>query len=129
MKELRWLGLCEETNPDITAVRNTMLKVLPRQGRLFFNVPCGINTANKVETYFSFLLKQVRPQAVILNSDIAMFPSFEQFNSFLQCVSYVGKLDLDALFIAEQHYEKKIVRDSQFDWYTKPYVWSEDKHT
>lgn len=127
--ELRWLGLCESDNADISAVRTVMEKVLPKQGRLYFCVPCGIDSPAKVESYFSFLLRFVRPKAIVLNSDVKMFPTFQHFNAFLQCVSYVGKLDLNALYIVEQHYDKKIVRENQFGWYTKPYVWSEDKES
>lgn len=124
---MNWLGLCERNNADISAVRDAMEKVLPRQMKLCFVVPDNIDTPAKVEAFFSFLYRQIKPKAVMLNSDIRMFPSFQLYNSFLQATSYVGKVDFENLFVIDQHYDKKIIKDSQFDWYTKPYQWSEDR--
>ena len=123
---MNWLGLCESSHPDISAVRTAMEKVMPKQISLCFCVPCNIDTPAKIERYFSFLYRFIKPKAVLLNSDIAMFPSFQAYNSFLQATAYIGNLDLENLFVIDQHYEKKIIKDSQFDWYTKPYQWSED---
>lgn len=123
---MNWLGLCEETNPDITAVRSAMLKVLPRQMKLCFFVIPQLESKAQVEKYFTFLYRNVKPKAVILNSDIGMFPVFELYNEFLQATSYIGKLDLDLLYVVDQNYEKKIIRDNQFDWYSKPYQWSDE---
>lgn len=124
---MNWLGLCESTHPDISAVRTAMAKVLPRQMNLCFVVPDNIDTPTKVEKVFSFIYRDIKPKAVLLNSDIGMFPSFQLFNAFLQATAYIGKLDLANLFVIDSHYEKKIVRDNQFDWYTKPWQWSEEK--
>jgi hypothetical protein len=124
---MNWMGLCGSGNPDISAVRAAMEKVLPRSMKLCFVVPANIDTPAKVEKVFSFLYRDIKPKAVILHSDIELFPSFQLYNSFLQATSYIGGLDLENLFVVEQHYDKKIIRDSQFDWYTKPYQWSEER--
>lgn len=103
-----------------------MAKVLPRNMKLCFIVPSDIDTPAKVEKVFSFIYRQIKPKAVLLNSDVGMFGSFHLYNSFLQATAYIGKLDLENLYVIDAHYEKKIIRDSQFDWYTKPYQWSEE---
>ena len=123
---MNWLGLCEVSHPDISAVRTAMAKVLPRNMKLCFIVPSNIDTPAKVEKVFSFIYRQIKPKAVLLNSDVGMFNSFQLYNSFLQATAYIGKLDLENLYVIDAHYEKKIVRDNQFDWYTKPYQWSEE---
>ena len=104
-----------------------MVKVLPRNVELCFVVPADIGTTAKVEKVFSFIFRSIQPKAVLLNSDAGLFPSYQLYNSFLQAAAYIGKLDLENLFVIEQHYEKRIIRDSQFDWYTKPYQWSEER--
>ena len=122
-----WLGLCEETAPDITAVRQAMQKVLPRQGKLVFFVPSNIDTKSKVEKFFVWLYRWLKPQAVVLNSDIGMFPAFELYIEFLHSTKYFVELVLDSMFVIDEHYEKRIVRDSHFEWYSRPYEWSEKK--
>lgn len=123
---MNWLGLCDSSHPDISAVRAAMAKVLPRKMSLCFVVPANIDTPAKVERVFSFLYRDIKPKAVLLNSDVALFPTFQLYNAFLQATAYIGKIDFDNLFVIEQHYEKKIYKDCQFDWYSKPYQWSED---
>ena len=84
---MNWLGLCEVSHPDISAVRTAMAKVLPRNMKLCFIVPSDIDTPAKVEKVFSFIYRQIKPKAVLLNSDVGMFNSFQLYNSFLQATA------------------------------------------
>lgn len=123
-RKLTWLGICEPQNPNITWVRNLMGRATPKGMEFQFVVP---PTGRSVERIYTKLFELIKPDAVLLNDDVALFGNFENYNIFLQCCAYKAGLDLDAqLFVLNQHYEKKIYRDSAFEWYTPKRVWSCD---
>lgn len=120
-----WLGLCESDNPHISAVRNVMLKALPSGAQLSFVVPPNITPC---KGFYRKLLDATRPTNIIINDDRALFPWFNDYQDFLSVVMYHSEISIDKhLFIVNQHYEKKIFRDSQFDWYIPQHPWSEEK--
>lgn len=122
-----WLGLCESDNPHISAVRNVMRKAVPKDVQLSFVVPPNITPC---KGFYRKLLDAVKPTNIILNDDRALFPWFNDYQDFLSVVMYHSEISIDKhLFIVNQHYEKKIYRASQFDWYIPQYPWSEQKGT
>lgn len=122
-RQLTWLGICEPDNANITRVKDLMGRARPRGVEFQFVVP---PTGRSIERVYTKLFEIIKPAAIMLNDDMALFGSFENYNIFLQCCAYKAGLDLDAqLFVLNQHYEKKIYRDSEFDWYTPKRVWSE----
>ena len=125
-KVLTWLGICEPQNANITRVRNLMERATPRGMDFQFVVP---PTGRSVERIYTKLFEIIKPDVVLLNDDVALFGNFENYNVFLQCCAYKANLDLDAqLFVLNQHYEKRIYRDSAFEWYTPKKVWSESEN-
>ena len=124
-RALTWLGICEPQNPNITWVRDLMERARPRGVEFQFVVP---PTGRSIERIYTKIFEIVKPYAILLNDDRALFGSFENYNVFLQCCAYKANLDLDAqLFVLNQHYEKRIYRDSEFEWYTPRRVWSEEE--
>lgn len=122
-----WLGLCESDNPHISRVRDLMKKALPKDVQLSFVVPPNITPC---KGFYRKLLDAVKPTNIILNDDRALFPWFNDYQDFLSVVMYHSEISIDKhLFIVNQHYEKKIFRNSQFDWYIPQYPWSEKKGT
>ena len=121
-----WLGICEPTNKDITKIRRLMSAAVPNGMRFEFIVP---PVGYSVESVYKKLFQLMKPNCILLNDDLALFESFERYNVFLQCCSYEAKLDLESqLYVLNPHFEKKIYRDSDFEWYSKPRVWSEDQN-
>lgn len=120
-----WLGLCESDSPYISEVRNVMIKALPKDAKLSFVVPPNITPC---KGFYRKLLDAVHPTNIIINDDRALFPWFNDYQDFLSVVMYHSEISIDKhLFIVNQHYEKKIFRESQFDWYVPQYPWSEEK--
>ena len=121
-----WLGICEPDNKDISRVRRLMYAACPSGMRFEFIVP---PVSYSVETVYKKLFQIMKPNVVLLNDDLALFENFERYNVFLQCCSYEAKLDLESqLYVLNPHFEKKIYRDSDFEWYSKPKVWAEDQN-
>lgn len=122
MKKI-WLGICEPQNGNISKVRNLMYAVVPQGQEFAFTVPL---VCRSVENYWRKQFAMVKPEVIILNDDAALFGSFENYNVFLQCCQYIADMNLDNLFVVNQHYEKKIYRDNDFEWYTPATVWEKE---
>lgn len=118
-----WLGICEPQNGNISKIRNLMYAAVPQGAELAFTVPL---VCRSVESYWSKVFSMVKPMAVLLNDDAALFGSFENYNIFLQCCEYIGHVTLDRLFVINPHYEKKIYRDNDFEWYTPSQMWEKE---
>ena len=125
-RPVTWLGICEPGNANISWVRDLMGKARPRGVEFQFVIP---PTGRSIERIYTKLFEVIKPHAILLNDDAALFGSFENYNIFLQCCAYKAGLDLEAqLFVLNQHYEKRIYRDSEFEWYTPKRVWSEEEN-
>lgn len=120
-----WLGLCESDNPSISSVRGAMRKVVPKDAQLSFVVPPNISPC---KSFYRILLDTLKPKHIIINDDRALFPWFNDYQDFLSILLYHSEFPIDkCLHIVNQHYEKKLYRASQFDWYVPQYPWSEKK--
>lgn len=118
-----WLGICEPQNANISKVRNLMYAAVPRGTEMAFVVPL---VSRAVASYWTKQFSMLKPGAILLNDDEALFGSFENYNVFLQCCLYVANMPLERLYVLNPHYEKKIYRDSDFEWYTPMTVWERD---
>ena len=119
-----WLCICEETNPNISGVRNLMLSAVPRDRRCVFVVP---SMYFDTLTFFDPIFRKFKPEAVLLNSDFAAFGTQSRYMRFLELCEF-HYIDLKTrLFVVDQRWEKRIYRDNQFDWYSRANVWDEVK--
>ena len=97
-----------------------MYAAIPQDAEFAFIVPL---VCRSVESYWTKQFQMVKPAVILLNDDEALFGSFERYNVFLQCCAYIANMPLDNLYVLNAHYEKKIYRDSDFEWYTPSTVW------
>lgn len=103
-----------------------MYQAVPQGMEFAFTVPL---VCRSVENYWRKQFSVLKPAAILLNDDAALFGSFEDYNIFLQCCLYVADVPLERLFVISQHYEKKIYRDNDFEWYTPSTVWEKEMLT
>lgn len=95
---------------------------MPRGMELAFIVPL---VCRSVESYWTKMFQTIKPAGILLNNDEALFGSFENWNVFMQCCEYIAGVPLEMLFVLNPHYEKKIYRDNDFEWYTPATKWEE----
>jgi hypothetical protein len=119
-----WLCICEETNQNITGTRGLMLSAVPKGRRGIFVVP---SMYFDTLTFYDPIFRRFKPEAVLLNSDYAMFETQGKYMKFLELCEF-HYLDIKTrLFVINQRWEKRIYRDNQFDWYSRANVWDEEK--
>lgn len=119
-----WLCICEENNVNITGVRNLMASAVPKGRRFMFVVPPeNVDTL----TFYTPLFRMYKPEVVFLNSDYATFGTQGKYMKFLELCEF-HYIDIkNRLYVINQRWEKRIYRDNQFDWYSREYVWSEER--
>ena len=120
-----WLCICDDSNADISKIRNLMYSVVPRGRRFVFLV--APKCFNSHATFWAEVFRSLKPEAVLLSSDQAIFETPGRYMKFLELCEFYYVDIQKRLYVIDQKWEKRIYRDNQFDWYSREHIWDEGK--